>query len=134
MVLKVWHLAAHSLATVLLVLLLLLGQPVIAIVAFAGAAVVAVLHARAAGIQLELESVIRRLFVASERERALVEAERRLYLERLRDVQQVVAEQQRVLADLLETLDRPSLEERLHPEAVDRAADANALRLVLGRL
>ena len=114
---KHWQLASLALATVLLAWLVLPAHPAAAIVAIAGMAVAALLHIRATRIQSELETLVHRLFAASERERVAVEAERRVYLDRLRSVQRVVTEQHRALTDLVEELDRLPEELRLEETA-----------------
>ena len=105
MVLRIWHIALLGLATVLLAWLVLPAQPVLALVALVGDVTFALLFARARGIQLDVESQIRKVLEHRDREREEVEAERRLYLECLRGVQRVVAEQHRVLADLVQEID-----------------------------
>ena len=135
MVLRVWHLVALALAAVLLAWLVLPGQPAVALVALAGIGAAALFLARATGIQLELETQIRWLLDARDRERALVEAERCVYLERLRGVEHAVAEQHRALADLVQEIDRMTEEARLlaaaepHPPVPMQWLDRPAMRV-----
>jgi hypothetical protein len=112
MILKVWHLTALGVATVLLALLVMPRQPVAALVALAGIGAAAFLLARTRGIQLNLEAQILSLLDAHDRERTLVAAERSTYLDRLRRLHQVIAGQHRALGDLVREVEHMTDEPR----------------------
>ncbi len=112
MVFRVWHLTGLALAAVLLLALVLPGQPAVALVALAGLGAAVLLVARARGVELGLQAELRRLLEAQARERAAVEREREVTLERVGALKRLAAAQQQTLAELAREVDRAAAEAR----------------------